>query len=113
MAAKIDRQVARYTHLLLTNSLATTEEINFEDYACLTLFFPSDWTTATLTFYSKDPATGNFVALIDDGGNAVTFSSAASTARVCPDAIFPSDRLKIVTNQAGNNAKVVGGVAKS
>jgi hypothetical protein len=113
MASKIDRQIAKYTHLLLTNSLSTTEEIKFEDYACLTLFFPSDWTTATLTFYSLDPATGNYVALIDDAGNSVTFSSSASTARVCPDALFPSDKIKIVTNQAGNNAKVVGGVAKS
>ena len=113
MAAKIDRQIAKHTHLLLTNDLSTTEEIKFEDHASISLFFPSDWTTATLTFYSLDPATGNYVALIDDAGNAVTFSSAASTARVCPDAVFASDRLKIVTNQAGNNAKVVGGVAKS
>lgn len=104
----MERNAEFWDGLLITNSLASTLEINFDDYASATLHFPDDWTSATLTVYSWDPASGEFLPLYDSSGTAVTMASTASTARVMADAIFPSSKIKIVSNQSGNNAKAVG-----
>lgn len=113
MAAKIDRQVARFNDLLLTNSLSTTAEIDMQNYACLALFFPVGWTSATVTVYSLNPATGTYLALYNSSSQAITFTATASTCQLLDDSVFPTDKIKLVTNQAGNNALVVGGIAKS
>lgn len=113
MASKMDRQVARFNDLLLTNSLSTTRAINMQNYACLALFFPVGWTSATVTVYSLNPATGTYFALYNSSGVAITFTATASTCQLIDDSIFPTDFIKLVTNQVGNNALVVGGIAKS
>lgn len=113
MSSKLDRQVDRFAAVNLTNSLSTTYEFKFEDHSALVLHFPSGWTSATVVVYSMDPTDNTYYALYDQDGNAVSFTAAASTAVTLPDSIFPCDRIKCVTDQAGNNAIDVGGIAKS
>ena len=113
MSSKLDRQIAKFAGVKLTNSAASTHIFKIEDHSAMVLHFPSGWTSCTVTVQSKDPTDGAYYALYDQDGNAVTFTAAASTAVTLPDSIFPCDMIKCVTDNAANNSLDVGGVAKS
>lgn len=115
MSSKIKRLSSLYADILITNDVATTTEISFTDEASMVLYFPSNWTACNVVVYAKNPVSGTYNALIDQAATAVTLTgtqAAASKAAVLPDAIFPCRYLKFVSDDAANNAKVVGADSK-
>lgn len=113
MSSKLKRVPSTY-ELTITNSLATSEAINFEDEACMTIYTPAAWTSCNVTVYALSPVSGvGYLALVDQAGNTVTFTAAASSAITLTDAIFACTHLKLVSDQAANNALTVGASSKA
>jgi hypothetical protein len=87
----------------LKNSSATTPTIDFGTHADIGLAFPSGWTACNLTFYTED-AGGTWVQITDDDGVALSIATLASRARGIPAEVYPFQKLRIVTDNAANNA---------
>ena len=113
MTSKFKRVESRY-ELTITNSLATTEAINFEDEAILVIYTPAAWTNCTVTVYALSPVSGvGYLPLVDSGGNAVSFTAEASKSIVVSEATFACTWLKLVSSDAANNALTVGATSKA
>lgn len=116
MSSKVKRIGSSYNDILITNDIATTHEIDFRDEASMVLYFPATWTACGVTVYAKNPVNSTYFALLDQNGDAVALTgtqAAASKAAVLPDAIFPCRYLKFVSDNAANNALVVGAESKA
>ena len=116
MSSKIKRISSTYADLLLTNSLSTTAAVSFDDEASIVLYLPATWTACNLYVHALSPSTSLYYPVIDTAGNAVTIASSvavASKAIAVPDAIFAATSLKFVTDNAANNAIVVGATSKA
>lgn len=104
---------AREDVVTLTNSLATTAEIDIKDAGEIMLHAPAGYTTCALTFYVWNPATNVFQVLTEDDGTGLARNLVASESVRGPAELFAASRCKIVTNQAGNNAKPIGVTLKA
>jgi hypothetical protein len=98
----------RKKSVALTNSLATTPVINVEDVGEFILHAPGTYTTSTLTFYVYNPVTMDYQELTADDGTALSRSLVQAKSVRGPEESFAAESIKIVTNQAGNNDRVVG-----
>ena len=111
MTTLIERIVSDGT-AVLTNSLSTTETIDMDGFSTLQVHIPAGYQSTTLTIYAQSKQTG-WLPLRDDANAAVAPTIAAGTARNIPVAAFNSQRIRLVTNNAADNAVVVGVVRKS
>lgn len=112
MGSKLERVTESEVSVIITNALGTTEEIDFAKASAMHLFFPATWTTATVAVYSQNPADGEYYPLYNASG-AVTFTGTQSTSYAMSESIFAGKKLKLVSNNAANNAIVCGGTMKS
>lgn len=86
--------------LSLTDSAATTPEINTGGYETGTVHVPSGSSITTLTFHSAPTAGGTYLPLYDTGGNAVTLTVQGGRTYKLPS--FHGSRFtKMVANAAG------------
>jgi hypothetical protein len=92
----------------ITNSISTTAVIAFKDDGSLMIHTPSTWTSADLTFYSKNPVDGVYNIIKNANGDALTITVAANEAREAPTALFPAHEVKIVASSGTNNSVDVG-----
>ena len=103
-----------YWALTITNSLTTTEEMNVEGWSALKAYLPAGYLSTTFTFYSWDPRTQNYLQEKETGTtNNLSLAVAANGAYPLPDQLFAAKRVKVVSNNAGDNAVVVTVVGKA
>jgi hypothetical protein len=112
MSSKLDREAVEVKSLIITNSISTTQEIDFSNYSMMVLDFPDTWTTSTLTIYSRSSVDGTYRPLRNASG-AVTMTATQGTSYTATESIAPAMFLKFVSNEAGNNAIVCGAILKS
>lgn len=112
MSSKLDRTAADVNPLTITNSIGSTQEIDFGDFSMMVMDFPATWTTCTLGVYGKSPVTGDYRPLYNSSG-AVTLTATQNTLYTMSESIAPCRYLKLVSNEAGNNAISCSAIMKS
>jgi hypothetical protein len=97
----LERTTVAQKGVTVTNSLATCQEIPFENASAGQVYVPSGSSLTVLTWYSKMESDGTFVAVQDGAGNAVTSTVSASMCCLIPAACFGCKCLKAVGNTTG------------
>ncbi len=101
MSNRIRRHHAMIAELALTNSLATTAEIDLTEVASGCVLVPSGSPLTSLTYYGAIQPGGTYVAIQDGNGHAATQTVAPDNGYPIPDFCSSYGALKLVANAAG------------
>ncbi|HEV3417598.1 MAG TPA: hypothetical protein VG056_12315 [Pirellulales bacterium] len=101
MSNRIRRHHSQLAGIALTNSVATTAEIDLTAVASGCVLVPAGSTLTTLTYYGARQPGSTYVAIQDSSGNPVTQTVAAGKGYPLPAACADYGALKLVANTAG------------
>ncbi len=97
----VSRNGVRYGSIILTNSSSTTPVIDMRNWAFGCIIFRGSATTQVLNVLASDEESGNYFALYDVNGDAVTVSAQAQRVVELPTALAGCPFIKLV--QATSN----------
>lgn len=113
MSSTIINRVVNEEKAILTNSVDTTATILLDGYSTLQIAVPSGYASTTLTVHSHSTPLASWLPLRDDTNTAVVATITAGSARNLPVSLFNAAAIRLVTNNAGDNAVTVGIIKKS
>lgn len=89
----------------LTNNVTSTPAIEVAHVADLSLLFPLAWTTCNLTFFTLyDESSPEWLPVHTPADVPVAMVATKSSAKRVSEELYPLLQIKIVTDEAANNA---------
>ncbi len=101
MSNRIRRHHSVAAGIAVTTDLTTTQEIDLTAVAGGCVLIPEGSSISTLAYYGATELGGDYVAIQDGLGSAVTQAVAAGQGFPLPDACSGYGALKLVANAAG------------